>query len=987
MNARPLSLRNHAGLLALLVALHLVGGIPVTATAEPAPPGIATANVDAFRPVALRCEYLVEPRGIDATQPRLSWRIEAPRRGAAQTAWQVLVAASAAALARDDGDLWDSGKVTGDTTSQIVYAGRALPSRAFCHWKVRAWDENGQPGPWSTAATWTMGLLQPGDWTATWISFRDTTPLHMERATLSLPPAAHYRREFDAAKPVRRATLYASALGLCELQLNGERVGDACFQPGWSDYAQRAHYRVHDVTALMMSGVNALGAIVAEGWYAGYVGYGELVGYGPHRTGKNFYGKTPALLAQLEIEYVDGTKASVVTDPTWRVTRAGPIREADILMGETYDARLELGEWARAGFGAANWEGAIPASENPAVEAPFTDALGIRTVHLGFRAPPRLQAYSAPPIRITEELPTRLITSPGAGVHIFDFGQNFAGVARLSVKGPAGTIVRLRFGEMLHRDGTLMTENLRQARATDTYVLRGDPAGEEWTPRFTYHGFRYVELTGLPEAPTPATLTGLVLHNDTPLTGNFECSDEVMTRFALNAVWTQRANYFEVPTDCPQRDERLGWMGDAQAYVRTASFNADIAAFFTKWLDDVAEAQLSFGAYPDYAPYPMAHGQPGKNFGTAWTDAGIICPWTLWKVYGDTRVIERHWPGMTRFMDWRRASTAPDGGGTSIGNPWGDWLNVNDPTPVEYVDTCYHALVCAQMAEMAAASGRAAEAANYRHRLERVQRAFGQRYLASDGTLKVTSQTAHVLALWAGLLAPPLRAPTAARLAGLIAANGNRMSTGFLGTRALLLALSENGQHDTAVRLFQNRVYPSWGYEVVNGATSVWERWDSFTTEHGFEGKDGKQNAAMNSFSHYAFGAVMEWAYRVLAGIDTRGEGYRHILIRPRPPSPAAHPGAAPLQWVRAHYDSPHGRIVSAWRQTDGRFELDVTIPANTRATVWLPTNQVAAVTEGGVALARVDGVGEARLESGEVRVDVGAGSYRFAVAPASPQP
>ena len=965
-------------LIALGVALS--AAVSSAATAPSSGRAAATASAEDYRVAELRCEYLTEPRGIDVLQPRLSWRLESARRGAAQTGWQVLVATTSEKLAHDEADLWDSGRVAGPQTHQVVYAGRPLGARQVCHWKVRSWDEQARPSRWSDAATWSTGLLHAGDWTATWISFRDDSPTHTERQKLELPPAAHYRKEFSAAQPVRRATIYASALGLYELHLNGARVGDGYFEPGWADYAQRGYYRTHDVTALMRRGANALGAIVADGWYAGYVGYGQLVGYGPHRTGRNLYGHTPALLAQLEIEYADGTRETVGTDPTWRVTRAGPIREADLLMGESYDARAELGRWAEPGYDAARWESAVPATTNGRREAPFSDVVGTRTVDLGFQAPPRLQAYSAPPIRITQELPARKVTQPKPGAYLFDFGQNFAGNVRLRIKGPPGTKITLRYGEMLHQDGTLMTENLRKARATDTYILRGDPGGEVWSPRFTYHGFQFVEVTGVTEPPPLETLTGLVMHNDTPLRGRFECSDEVMTRFAQNAQWTQRANYFEIPTDCPQRDERLGWMGDAQAYVRTASFNADIAAFFTKWLDDVEEAQRSFGAYPDYAPYPMAHGTPGKTFGTAWTDAGVICPWTIWKVYGDTRVIERHWGSMTRFMEWRQASTAVDGTGASIGNPWGDWLNVDDPTPVEYVDTCYHALVCTQMADLAEAIGRASEATLYRDRAARVRKAFAARYVEKDGRLGVPSQTAHVLALWAEMLDPKLQAPIAAQLADKIAASGHRMTTGFLGTRALLLALSEHGQHDMAVRLFQNRQYPSWGYEVVNGATTVWERWDSFTTEHGFEGRNGRQNAAMNSFSHYAFGAVMEWAYRVLAGIDTAGPGYRHIVIRPRPPSAARNPDVAPIHWVRAQYDSHHGRIASAWRQTPEKFELDVTIPPNTTASVWLPARDAGQVTESDAPITTGDGIRVEEKAADALRLEVGAGSYHFAV-------
>jgi len=934
----------------------------------------------------LRCEYLVSPGQVEASAPRLSWRMESPRRGAAQTAWQVRVATSAAQLARGEADLWDSGRVAGDASTQIAYAGRPLESGRECFWQVRIWDENGAATAWSEPAHWAMGLLRPGDWTAQWISYRDETPLHQDRATLHLPAPRHYRKEFAVAKPVRRAVVHASALGLYDLHCNGRRVGEAYFQPGWSDYLRRAYYRSHDVTALLRAGgPNALGAVVAEGWYSGYVGYGLLVGYGPNKVGRYFYGKTPAFLAQLEIEYVDGTRARIVTDASWRVTDRGPTREADLIMGEAYDARAELGPWSEPGYAAEGWAAAIPAEANPRVPAVHSDGAGQREVDLGFTAPPKLQAYAAQPIVVTQELPTKRLTEPKPGVFIFDLGQNFAGIVRLQVRGAAGTRVKLRYGEMLHADGTLMTENLRKARATDFYTLKGDPAGESWSPRFTYHGFQYVELTGLPERPAPAAITGLVLHNATPLTGDFACSDEVLTQFGRNAQWTQRANFVEVPTDCPQRDERLGWMGDAQAYVRTASFNADVAAFFTKWMDDVVEAQRDFGAYPDYAPYPMAHGSAGKTFGTGWTDAGIILPWTIWQVYGDTRMLERHWASMTRFMEWRHASTTPEGLGTSLGNPWGDWLNVNEETPIAFIDTCYHALVCGMMAEMAEALGRRTEAANYRARRARTQRAFGQAYLKADGTLTISTQSAYVIALAAGLVPEKHRATALRALVARIAANDHRMATGFLGTKALLPVLSAHGQHDLAARLFQSRRFPSWGYEVVNGATSVWERWDSYTTEHGFNGANGNQNAAMNSFSHYAFGAVMEWAYRTLAGIDTDGPGYRRIVVRPRPPAAGSNPENPPVHWVKAHYDSINGRIASHWqRAEDGTFELSVTVPANTHAAVFLPDATAERVAESGRPVADAEGVRTVAAAGKDLRVDVGAGAYRFVVRPAA---
>ncbi len=966
------------GFFALLLAFLVAPSRPTYA--QTVPPTATTL-------VGLQCEYLVAPDNIDSPTPRLSWRVESSRRGATQSAWQVRVASSAAKLAAGDADWWDSGRVAGDVSNQVAYAGRPLTSRAECFWQVQIWDERGQASGWSAPARWTMALLQSVDWRAEWISHRDETPLHADRKSLFLPAPRHYRKDFTTAKTVRRATIYASALGIYDLYCNGQRVGDAFFQPGWSDYLQRAYYRSHDVTALVRSGgANTLGAVVAEGWYSGYVGYGLLVGYGPNKVGRYFYGKIPAFRAQLEIDYTDGTHATVLTDATWRVTDRGPTREADLIMGETYDARAELGAWSAPGYDATSWAPAILAAENPRVRAVSSDAGGQREVDLGFVPPARMQAYAAPPIRVTQELPTKRVTEPKPGVYVFDLGQNFAGVVRLKIQGAAGTQVRLRFGEMLHQDGTIMTENLRKARATDTYTLRGDPAGESWSPRFTYHGFQYVEVTGLTAKPGPDLITGLVLHNDTPLAGSFECSDPILTQFGRNAQWTQRANFVEIPTDCPQRDERLGWMGDAQAYVRTASFNADVAAFFTKWIDDVEESQRSFGAYPDYAPYPMVHGSAGKTFGTGWTDAGIICPWTIWKTYGDTRLVERHWKSMTRFMEWRHASTTVEGLGTSLGNPWGDWLNVNENTPVEYIDTCYHALDCTLMAEMADAIGRPLEAAGYRARRTKTQAAFAKAYLKPDGTLGVDTQSAYVLALSVGLI-PEKEVPTAgAKLAARIAKNDHRMATGFLGTKSLLPALTGSKQHDLAVRLFQSRKFPSWGYEVSNGANTVWERWDSYTAEHGFNGSGGNQNAAMNSFSHYAFGAVMEWAYRVLAGIDTEGAGYRTVVIRPRPPTPGSNPDQTPISWVKAHYDSINGRIASSWKLEGGVFALDVTIPANTSAHVYLPSATAERVTEGGSPLGggAIAGVRSFAAAGDALKIEIGAGTYHFEVRPGS---
>ncbi len=937
---------------------------------------------------SLRCEYLENPGAIDTPKPRLSWQVESDERGQRQTAYRILVASSRTWLDADRGDLWDSGKVASDRTTQIEYGGsQPLESRQRCFWKVKTWDRRGKASRWSDPGSWTMGLLQSADWQAQWVSFRDATPLPTDPGKLHLPPARFYRRVFATGeKPVRRATLYATALGLYEAQLNGYRVGERFFAPGWTDYRKRVYYQAYDVTGLVRPGTNALGAVVADGWYAGYLGYGLLVGYGPNKTGRDTYGKTPALLAQLEIEYDDGSRQVVGTDPTWQVSGDGPYREADFLMGETYDARRGDPNWCRpaalstraAGPRPAwTWEAAIRAEDNGSVKAPFSDGGGTREGEFGFIKPAKLEAYPAPPVRFFKELPARTVTPRDDGTVIFDLGQNFAGVVRLQVRGPAGTRIQIRHGEMLHPDGRLMTENLRKARATDVYVLRGDPDGETYVPRFTFHGFRYVEVSGFPGKPGLEAITGIVLQSDTPATSAFSCSDPMVNQLFNNVVWTQRANFIELPTDCPQRDERFGWMGDAQIYARTATYNADVAAFFTKWLREVEEVQLPSGAFPDYCPWPFQHGQA---FATAWTDAGIIVPWTVWKAYGDTRLLEQHWPSMTRFMAWRKAS-AKDFLGVQLpdANTWGDWLNQNEATPIDYLDTAYFAYTASLMSEMAAALARDTEAAAYRELFGRIRTAFAKKYLGPDGALSVDTQTAYALALYVGLVPEYLRAAAGQRLAQKIRDHDTRMATGFLGTRPLLPALSSVGQNDLAARLLQSRRFPSWGYEVENGATTIWERWDSFTKEHGFNGTAGNQNASMNSFSHYSFGAVGEWMFRTLAGIDTDGAGYQRILIRPSPPTPGSNPENPAISWVRARYDSLHGRIVTRWRVAAGRFELSVTIPANTTAKVCLPTRDAKSVTESGKALRRAKGVKVLGQEADRLVVGIQSGTYRFA--------
>lgn len=929
----------------------------------------------------LRCEYLTNPVGIDEQKPRLSWRLESLRREKKQSAYRVLVASTEKRLQANHPDLWDSGKVVSQQTTQIAYQGKPLPSRQHCFWTVQVWDESGKPFFADQTATWSMGLLQKNDWSAKYISFRDQTPIAKDRNSHFLPPARQYRKQFQSQnKTIRRATVYASALGIYELHINGQRVGDAWFAPGWSDYRKRAYYYSYDVTNMLSTGENAIGAWVADGWYSGYVGFGLLVGIGTEKIGRYTYGKTPSLIAQLEIEYTDGTRQTIGTDESWKVTGKGPIRQADLLMGEFYDARNEFEGWSTSGFDDQNWEQAILAEQNGKPTANFYEfrnpsepgkpvKIQGREVDLGFHRP-ELEAFPGVPVRVTEEIKPVDINQRSKGTYIFNLGQNFAGVVRLKLKGSAGQRVKIRYGEMLHSDGSLMTENLRSARATDYYVCKGDPQGEVYTPRFTFHGFQYVEVSNFPGEPNQDTLTGLVILSDTPLTSQFECSDPMVNRLFQNIVWTQRANFLDLPTDCPQRDERMGWTGDAQIYVGTAIYNADVAAFYSKWLRELMESQRPSGAFPGYAPFPFQH---GLDFGTAWGDAGVICPWTIWQAYNDTRIIERCWKPMTRFMEWRKR-TSQNYLGVNHGNHWGDWLSQGETTPLDYIDTVYFAISSEMMSQMAAAIGHEAEAESYQKLYRNIQKAFVKKYLNEDATLKVDTQTAYALAIYAGLIPEDLLPLTGQHLAKKVQDKGNHMATGFLGTRKLLPALSSTGQHDLATFLLQSHEFPSWGYEIDQGATTIWERWDSYTKEDGF----GRHNAAMNSFAHYSFGAVCEWMFKTLTGIRTAGPGFQKIIIQPNPPAPGSNAQHQPIHWVRASYDSIHGMIKSGWKLEGDQFHLNVTIPANTTATVFLPTDSIKSITESGAQIENAIGVQLLRYKNGRAVLAIDSGSYQF---------
>jgi alpha-L-rhamnosidase len=829
-------------------------------------------------PVELRCEHLVNPTGVEDPRPRLSWRLEDPRQGARQTAYR-MVAASSPGKLETKPDLWDTGVVPGDTTLDVEYGGRKLRSRQTVYWRVQSWDQDRQPTEWSAPATFEMGLLSPADWTATWIG----RPLE---GSEGFQPSPFLRRGFDLAAAPVRARLYVTARGVFEAFLNGERVGQDCFTPGWTDYRKRIPYQVYDVTSLLRPGANAIGAILGDGWYAGYLGWGHT----RHRDGDQL-----SLCAQLEIEHADGTRQTIVSDPSWK-TSFGPLLRGDFYNGETYDARRELPGWSTAAFNDSAWQPAV------AFDAPAAKRVVRRT----------------PPVRRQEELPTAALTEPQFGVHVFDLGQNIVGWARIRVSGAPGDTVTIRYAEMLNADGTLYTANLRAARCTDEYICRG--GGEEvYEPRFTFHGFRYVELTGLRAKPAAADVTGVVLHSEIAPTGTFECSDPLINRLQQNIAWGQRGNFLEAPTDCPQRDERLGWTGDAQVFAPTACFNRDVAAFFTKWCIDVEDSQFPDGAYPHVAPDALRDGGRGC---AAWSDAGVIVPWTVYLCYGDTRILERQYDSMVRWVGWRIKNSKDLICREAM---FGDWLAPDPNTPREAIATAYFARTAELLSRAAAVLGRRADAAKYRKLAARVRAAFNRELVTPSGRIIGDSQTVYLLALAFDLLPPAKRRYALDRLVRDITARQDHLSTGFVGTPLLCPVLSRYGRTDIAYKLLQQRTYPAWLYTVLQGATTMWERWNSFDKEKGFG------DASMNSFNHYAYGAIGEWMYSTVAGIalDPAKPGYKHILIRPQP--------GGGLTSARGELLTRHGRVACAWTLEGRQMKVDVTVPPNTTATVTLP--------------------------------------------------
>lgn len=885
---------------------------------------------------ALETEHTMNPLGIDAQRPCLRWQMAASSRGAQQTAYRIQVADTRQALSAGEDLIWDSGRVTSDRSLHHGYEGPALDARHRYFWRVRVWDEAGEPSAWSDPAWWEMGLGGPSDWQAQWIepgwTVDPSTP----------QPSPMLRAAFEISGDVQSARLYVTSHGLYEAHLNGQRVGDQVFTPGWTSYDHRLQYQTYDVTDQLVQGENAIGAILGDGWYRGYIGF---------QGQRNFYGERLGLLAQLHVTYADGrTEIVTQTGDEWSAS-TGPIRMSDIYIGETYDARLEKDGWAEPGYDGTDWQ-------------------SVRTVAHSKEV---LIAPSAPPVEQIQRIkPIDVIYTP-EGDTVLDMGQNMIGWMQMTVEGEAGAEVTLRHAEVLDKDGNFYTDNLRAADQTVTYILRG--AGEEtYAPHFTFQGFRYVDVSGYPGPVDPAGFTGVVIHSDMTPTGHFESSHPLVNQLQHNIVWGMKGNFLDIPTDCPQRDERLGWTGDIQVFAPTASFNMDAAGFLEKWLRDVAVDQRADGSVPHVVPNVLGEGASGA---AGWADASVIVPWVVYQAYGNEQVLATQYESMKAWVDYMHQRAQRDSTAYLWDNDFtfGDWLAfTSDPdgaraypgayTNTDLIATAYFARSTDLLRRTAEILGKEEDAREYGALFEQIKQAFQKAYMTPRGRVLSDTQTSYLLALQFGLLPDRLEQDAAQYLVANIDDRGH-LTTGFLGTPHLNPVLSAYGYDAQAYALLLRTEYPSWLYPVTMGATTIWERWDGIKPDSTF------QDPGMNSFNHYAYGAIGEWLYKEVAGIQAVAPGYKDIVIAPTPGGGLTH--------ARGFLDSGYGRIESDWTIEEGQFQLAVTIPANTQATVRLPDALLDAVTEGGQTLAEAEGISASQQEGDDVVLRVGAGAYVFA--------
>ncbi|MGQ9853312.1 MAG: family 78 glycoside hydrolase catalytic domain [Candidatus Oleimicrobiaceae bacterium] len=893
-------------------------------------------------PTDLRCEYLANPIGIDVARPRFSWIVEPVRRGQRQCAYQLIVGSSVEQVERGVGDVWDTGRVESDQSYHIVYGGPALSSTRRYFWRVRCWDERGRASGWSAPAYFEMGL-QLHDWHATWIGkrageeFQTKLPLlfgkELSAGVHARPP--YFRKEFTLPAGVRQGRVYVCGLGYYELRLNGRKVGNRVLDPPQTDFHKLALYSTYDISDLLAAR-NAFGVILGNGRHIKAFGFGH-----------------PRFILQAHIWLADGSEVVILSDTSWR-TAYGPLLEDGIYHGERYDARLEMPGWDEPGYDDGSWERAVAADGPP------------------------LAAQMMPPICVTETRRAYAMGSPSPGVYVFDFGQNFTGWAKLRVSGPRGAEVRLRYAELLHSDGQINTAPNQNAEATDVYVLKGEGT-EYYEPRFTYHGFRYVELTGFPGVPTLDDVVGCVVHSDVALTGEFHCANQLLNQIHRNVLWGQRSNLMSIPTDCPQRDERHGWMGDAHLSAEEAIFNFDMAAFYTNFLRSIQLAQQENGSVPDIVPAYLPFAYPADP---AWGSAYHLIAWYLYQYYGDRRILEVHYQGLKRYVEFL-ARHAEAHIIRSLGK-YGDWCPPGSIFPkktgLDLTSTWYYYYDLVLLAKAAQALGLRDEAHHYQELAEQVRQAFNREFLEEDQYQakrlspidKIPNQTSNVLPLFLHMVPNEKKAAVMSKLVhDIVHDHDCHLDTGILGTCYLLDVLTDNGQAELAYTLATQESYPSWGYMVRQGATTLWERWEKITSR------------GMNSQNHIMLGSVDAWFYRALAGIRCAAPGWKEIVIKPHL--------CGDLSFAAGRVQTVLGIVEAAWERRDQTVALRVRVPVGAEAQVYLPPcGPHPTVVESGKILMRKgreatrlpQGVSAVHMEGERLLLRVDSGLYAFVCQP-----
>jgi alpha-L-rhamnosidase len=889
----------------------------------------------------MRCEYRREPLGIDSPRPRLSWALTSEGRAVTQGAFRILVASSTPLLDADQGDLWDSGKVLSPGSLGIAYAGQPLRSGLRCYWKVRVWDDRGRPSAWSPTAAWEMALLGDRPWQGRWISDGKPVPA-VDEDFYRDDPAPLFRKEFVAPERIARARLYVTGLGYYEASINGRRVGDQVLDPGWTNYEKRVFYSVYDVTGLVRAGLNCVGVMLGNGWWNPL----PLRMWGRRNLRAHLPVGRPCLIAQLEIEGEDGSVITVATGPDWKV-RGGPVLRNNVYLGEVYDARREVPGWDSPGASEAGWWSAV-LCPGPAGA---------------------LQAQPQPPIRVTARLRPLRVTAPRPGVALYDLGRNFAGWARLRLRAPAGTRIRIRFGELLDDTGALnpLTSICGQikgrgkdglpvggpgapeiAEQADIYIARG--GGEEvYTPRFTFHGFRYAEVTGLPGPPALDDLEGLRLNADVAESGEFSCSNDLFNRIQEMVRWTFLSNIFSVLSDCPHR-EKFGYGGDLVPTADAFLANFDMAGFFSKAAADRADAAREDGMLTDTAPFVGI-----QYCGLVWAMAHPLLQTKLVQHYGDLRLVEDQYETTSRWLDLV-AESNPDG---LIREGLADHESL-EPTSVPVLVTSFYHETALMASRLAGLLGRRADEARYRDLADFIAAAYRSKVIGSAaGRYEAMTQAGLAVALGLGLIAEADRAEAFEALVTKVSAAGApALTTGIFGTKFLLDALSRGGRADLAYALVDRKDFPGWGYMLDRRATTLWEHW-AFSDD-------------TYSHNHPMFGSVSEWFFAWVAGIqpDPAAVGFDRIIIRPKP--------VGDLTWAKGRILTVRGEVRSEWRIERGRFFLTVVLPPNTTAAVFIPGGDPSAVREGGTPAASSESVSLRGVEAGSCVYAVGSGRYEF---------